>query len=98
VDKAFFETLHKRLTILDAPGHKDYITNMIAGASQADIAALVISARTGEFETWFERSGQSREHAILAKSLGVNKLAVIINKMDSVEWAKDRYDNIKASL
>lgn len=98
VGKAFFETVHKRFTILDAPGHKDYITNMIAGASQADFAALVISARTGEFETGFERSGQSREHAILAKSLGVGKLVVIINKMDSVEWAKERYDSIKASL
>mmetsp|Transcript_27636 Transcript_27636/g.49867 ORF Transcript_27636/g.49867 Transcript_27636/m.49867 type:complete len:673 (-) Transcript_27636:602-2620(-) len=98
VGKAFFELTTKRFIILDAPGHKDYVPNMIAGASQADYAALVISARTGEFETGFEKSGQTREHAILAKSLGVQKLIVIINKMDSVEWSKERYDYIKNSL
>ena len=57
----------RRYTILDAPGHKNYVPNMIAGASQADVGVLVISARRGEFETGFERGGQTREHAMLAK-------------------------------
>jgi len=71
---------------LDAPGHKNYVTNMIQGAAQADIAALVISATKGEFESGFVKGGQTQEHAILVKSLGVEKLIVLINKMDSVNW------------
>eukprot|EP00932_Pfiesteria_piscicida_P008191 SRR837773.18525.p1 GENE.SRR837773.18525~~SRR837773.18525.p1 ORF type:complete len:387 (-),score=210.25 SRR837773.18525:84-1100(-) len=69
---------------------------MIAGASQADIGVLIISARKGEFETGFERGGQTREHALLAKTLGVDKLILAINKMDdpSVEWKQERYDEI----
>merc|ERR1712207_123181 len=82
VGKAHFETEVKRFTILDAPGHKNYIPNMIMGASQADIGILVISARRGEFETGFEKGGQTREHAMLAKTLGVSYLIVVINKMD----------------
>merc|ERR1711972_638079 len=83
-------------TILDAPGHKSYVPNMISGASQADIGVLIISARKGEFETGFERGGQTREHALLAKTLGVDKLVLAINKMDdpSVEWKQERYDEI----
>mmetsp|Transcript_2128 Transcript_2128/g.5453 ORF Transcript_2128/g.5453 Transcript_2128/m.5453 type:complete len:417 (+) Transcript_2128:635-1885(+) len=93
VGKAQFETPRKRYTILDAPGHKNYVPNMIAGACQADIGVLVISARKGEFETGFERGGQTREHALLAKTLGVRMLVVVINKMDdpTVEWAEERY-------
>ena len=72
VGRAHFETEVKRFTILDAPGHKNYVPNMIMGASQADIGILVISARKGEFETGFERGGQTREHAMLAKTLGVS--------------------------
>lgn len=70
-----------RYTILDAPGHKNFVPNMIQGASQADIGVLVISARKGEFETGYERGGQTREHALLAKTLGVQKLVVVINKV-----------------
>ena len=70
-----------RYTILDAPGHKNFVPNMIQGASQADIGVLVISARKGEFETGYERGGQTREHALLAKTLGVQKLIVVINKV-----------------
>ena len=94
VGRAHFETALKRYTIMDAPGHKNYVPNMIMGASQADIGILVISARKGEFEAGFDRGGQSREHAMLAKTLGVAQLIVAINKMDepTVKWSKDRYD------
>ena len=73
--------MSRRYTILDAPGHKNFVPNMIQGASQADIGVLVISARKGEFETGYERGGQTREHALLAKTLGVQKLIVVINKV-----------------
>lgn len=93
VGRGFFETDKRRYSILDAPGHKTYVPNMIGGASQADVGILVISARKGEYETGFERGGQTREHAMLAKTQGVNKLIVVINKMDdpTVEWSHDRY-------
>ena len=98
--RAFFETEKRRYTILDAPGHKTYVPNMIPAASQADIGILVISARKGEYETGFEKGGQTREHALLAKTQGVNKLVVVVNKMDdpTVEWSKARYDECIAKL
>ena len=77
VGRAHFDTETKRYTIMDAPGHKNYVPNMIAGAVQADVGILVISARRGEFETGFERGGQTREHALLAKTLGVKYLVVV---------------------
>jgi peptide chain release factor subunit 3 len=100
VGRAHFETNVRRFTILDAPGHKNYVPNMIGGASQADVGILVISARIGEFEAGFLKEGQTREHAILARTLGVSRLVVAINKMDekSVRWDKDRYDSIVAKL
>ncbi|KAL4240659.1 Eukaryotic peptide chain release factor GTP-binding subunit ERF3A [Mactra antiquata] len=100
VGRAYFETDNKHFTILDAPGHKSFVPNMIGGASQADIAVLVISARRGEFETGFERGGQTREHAMLVKTAGVKKLVVVINKMDdpTVEWAESRYNECKDKL
>ncbi|KAI5058431.1 hypothetical protein GOP47_0026601 [Adiantum capillus-veneris] len=100
VGRAHFETAQRRFTILDAPGHKNYVPNMISGASQADVGVLVISARKGEFETGFERGGQTREHAQLAKTLGVAKLLVVVNKMDeaSVQWSKERFDEIEKKL
>jgi peptide chain release factor subunit 3 len=105
VGRAHFETEKTRYTILDAPGHKSFVPNMISGASQADIGVLVISARKGEFETGFERGGQTREHAQLAKTLGVSRLVVAVNKMDDpsiVEpgdaWSKPRFDEIVAKL
>lgn len=81
-------------------GHKSYVPNMISGASQADIGVLVISARRGEFETGYERGGQTREHVQLAKTLGVSKLLVVVNKMDdpSVNWSKERYDEIESKM
>jgi len=100
VGKAFFKTKTKRFTILDAPGHVGYIADMLKGASQADYAGMVISAKIGEFEAGFDKDGRTREHAILAKSLGVSKFIVIINKMDeeSVKWDEERYNYIKATL
>ncbi|KQJ82051.1 eukaryotic peptide chain release factor GTP-binding subunit ERF3A isoform X2 [Brachypodium distachyon] len=100
VGRAHFETENTRFTILDAPGHKSYVPNMISGASQADIGVLVISARKGEFETGYERGGQTREHVLLAKTLGVAKLIVVINKMDepTVQWSKERYDEIEGKM
>jgi len=100
VGRGFFETDKRRYSILDAPGHKTYVPNMIGGASQADVGILVISARKGEYETGFEKGGQTREHAMLAKTQGVNKLVVVINKMDdpTVEWSKDRYTECTTKL
>ncbi|KAG8484152.1 hypothetical protein CXB51_022923 [Gossypium anomalum] len=100
VGRAQFETETTRFTILDAPGHKSYVPNMISGASQADIGVLVISARKGEFETGYERGGQTREHVQLAKTLGVSKLLVVVNKMDdhTVNWSKERYDEIESKM
>ena len=94
VGRAHFETPTNRYTILDAPGHKNYVPNMISGAAQADVGVLVISARRGEFETGFEKGGQTREHALLAKTLGVQFLIVVINKMDdpTVQWDVERYE------
>jgi peptide chain release factor subunit 3 len=96
VGRAHFETEKKRYTVLDAPGHKNYVPNMIAGTAQADVGVLVIAARRGEFETGFERGGQTREHAQLAKTLGVTKLIVLVNKMDdpTVKWDKERWEEI----
>ena len=71
---------------------------MIMGAALADLGGLVISARKGEFEAGFEKDGQTREHAQLAKSLGVQKLVIIINKMDCDNWSKNRYEEIQTKL
>lgn len=100
VGRGFFETEKRRYTILDAPGHKTFVPSMIGGASQADVGILVISARKGEYETGFEKGGQTREHAILAKTQGVNKLVVVINKMDdaTVEWSQARYKECTEKL
>lgn len=100
VGRGFFETEKRRYSILDAPGHKTFVPNMIGGASQADVGVLVISARKGEYETGFEKGGQTREHAVLAKTQGVNKLIVVVNKMDdpTVEWSEDRYKECTTKL
>jgi len=100
VGRGYFETDKKRYTILDAPGHKTFVPSMITGAAQADVSVLVISARKGEFETGFERGGQTREHITLVRTAGVNKIIVVINKMDdiTVEWDKARFDEIKDKI
>jgi len=98
VGRALFATDKRKYTILDAPGHKSYVPNMIAGAAQADVGILVISARKGEFEAGYERGGQTREHAQLAKTVGIRQLVVVINKMDDIGWDKARYDDIEGKL
>uniref|UniRef100_A0A8C4QLD9 HBS1-like translational GTPase n=1 Tax=Eptatretus burgeri TaxID=7764 RepID=A0A8C4QLD9_EPTBU len=93
-----FETQTKVVSLMDAPGHKDFIPNMITGAAQADVAVLVVNVTTGEFEAGFEAGGQTREHALLVRSLGVTQLAVAMNKMDTVDWSQDRFDSIAAKI
>ncbi|MGQ4893956.1 MAG: translation elongation factor EF-1 subunit alpha [Candidatus Njordarchaeia archaeon] len=95
-----FETPKYMFTIIDAPGHRDFIKNMITGASQADAAILVVSAKPNEFEAGYALGGQTREHAILAKTLGIDQLIVLINKMDddAVKYSKDKYEEIMNEL
>ncbi|KAI5161018.1 peptide chain release factor subunit 3 [Nematocida ausubeli] len=94
--QAYFETEKSIVQILDAPGHKMYVPNMILGVNQADIAVLVISARQNEFEAGFEKGGQTREHIYLAKASGLSKICVLVNKMDdpTVCWSEERYNHI----
>lgn len=95
-----FETAKSVFTIIDAPGHRDFIKNMITGTSQADVAILIIAAGQGEFEAGISKEGQTREHALLAFTMGVKQMVVCINKMDdkSVEWSQKRYDEIKKEV
>jgi elongation factor 1-alpha len=92
-----FETQKYYFTIIDAPGHRDFIKNMITGTSQADCAILVIASPTGEFEAGIAKTGQTREHALLAYTLGVKQMIVLVNKMDekSVNYSESRFNEIK---
>ncbi len=102
IDLSFvkFETKKYYFTIIDAPGHRDFIKNMITGASQADAAILVVSARKGEFEAGMSAEGQTREHLILAKTMGIDQIIVAVNKMDApdVNYSQKRYEQIVAIL
>jgi elongation factor 1-alpha len=95
-----FETQKYYFTIIDAPGHRDFIKNMITGTSQADVAILMIASGVGEFEAGYAKTGQTREHALLAYTLGVKQMIVCINKMDdkSVKYDKKRYTEIKSEV
>jgi elongation factor 1-alpha len=99
IDLAFYEleTRKNVFTIIDSPGHRDFVKNMVTGASQADGAILMISAKRGEYEAGTNPGGQTREHAFLAKTLGVNQVVVAVNKMDdaSVNWNQQRYEEVK---
>jgi elongation factor 1-alpha len=95
-----FETAKFYFTIIDAPGHRDFIKNMITGTSQADCALLMIASGVGEFEAGYAKTGQTREHALLAFTLGVKQIIVCINKMDdkSVAYSQKRFDEIKTEV
>ncbi len=97
IDLAFrkFETKTKYFTIIDAPGHADFVKNMITGASQADAAILVISGKKGEMEVGIAANGQTREHAYLAQTLGVKQLVVAVNKADVYDYSEERYNEVK---
>lgn len=91
-----FETAKYYITIIDAPGHRDFIKNMITGTSQADCAVLVVACGTGEFEAGISKNGQTREHALLAYTLGVKQMMVACNKMDTTEppYSEARFNEV----
>jgi len=95
-----FESPKNHFTIIDAPGHRDFIKNMITGTSQADVAILMIAGTSGEFEAGISSEGQTKEHVLLAFTLGVRQLIVCINKMDAntVNWSETRYNEIKKEV
>merc|ERR1712110_415726 len=95
-----FQTKEYFFTIIDAPGHRDFIKNMITGTSQADCAILMIASPPGEFEAGYSEDGQTREHALLAFTLGVKQMIVCVNKMDSktVNYSQERFEEIKTEV
>ncbi|MEM1634328.1 MAG: translation elongation factor EF-1 subunit alpha [Nanopusillaceae archaeon] len=97
IDPTFYKIVTKKyeITFGDLPGHRDFIKNMITGASQADAAILVVSAKPGEAETALGPEGQGREHLLLIRTLGITQFIVAINKMDTVNYDQKRYEQVK---
>lgn len=95
-----FESAASVFTIIDAPGHRDFIKNMITGTSQADVAILMIASPAGEFESGWSKEGQTREHALLAFTMGVKQMIVCCNKMDAkgADYKEERYNEIKSEV
>merc|ERR1719240_1914149 len=95
-----FETDKYDVTIIDAPGHRDFIKNMITGTSQADCAVLIVASSTGEFEAGISKNGQTREHALLAYTLGVKQMIVGVNKIDNTEppYSEKRFGEIQKEV
>jgi len=93
-----FESNKYSFTIIDAPGHRDFIKNMITGTSQADVAILVVPAGAGEFEAGFGKEGQTREHALLAYTMGIKQMILAVNKMDSANWEEERFFDVKKEV
>merc|ERR1712037_623537 len=95
-----FETPKYYVTIIDAPGHRDFIKNMITGTSRADCGVLIVASGTGEFEAGISKNGQTREHALLAFTLGVKQLIIGVNKMDSTEppYSQARFEEIQKEV
>ncbi|KAI3993106.1 hypothetical protein MKX01_009849 [Papaver californicum] len=99
VGVAYFDSKKYHVVVLDSPGHKDFVPNMISGATQADVVILVIDASMGVFEAGIDANGgQTREHAQLIRSFGVDQVIVAVNKMDVVGYSKDKFDSIKSQL
>lgn len=91
-----FETDRTRFTLLDAPGHQDFVPEMIAGVSQADFGVLIVDAGTNNFDAGLR--GQTKEHALLARGFGITRLVVVVNKMDTVGWSKNRFEEVSQQL
>lgn len=98
VCSSIFETKTRHFTILDAPGHRDFVPNMIEGSSRADSALLVVDAGPNAFESGFYSDGQTREHAIVARSLGIEQLVVAVNKLDVLNWSEARFRTVEEQL
>lgn len=96
---AYFDTNKYHVVVLDSPGHRDFVPNMITGATQADAAILVIDASVGAFEAGIDSfGGQTKEHAHLIRSFGVDQIIIAVNKMDVVQYSIDRFDAIKQQV
>lgn len=93
-----FDTASTRFTAIDAPGHKDFVPQMINGVCQADLAVLIVDGITGEFESGFQLDGQTKEHTLIARNLGITKIVCVVNKLDKEQWSATRFEFIRSQL